>query len=65
MLTYHLGPETVLLAVKIRFSPTLTVAELEQAVDDLEARVRARVPIMKRIFVEPDGDYVDRGKTGP
>jgi cation diffusion facilitator family transporter len=65
MLTYHLGPETVLLALKIRFSPTLTVAELEQAVDDLEARVRARVPIMKRIFVEPDGDYLDRARTVP
>jgi cation diffusion facilitator family transporter len=61
MLTYHLGPETVLLALKIRFAATLTVTELEKAVDDLEARVRARVPIMKRIFVEPDGDYVDRG----
>jgi hypothetical protein len=36
------------------------VAQLEQAVDELEARVRARVPVMKRIFVEPDSDYVDR-----
>jgi cation diffusion facilitator family transporter len=57
MLTYHLGPETVLLALKIRFRSTLSVAEVESTIDDLEARVRARVPIMKRIFVEPDGDY--------
>jgi cation diffusion facilitator family transporter len=58
MLTYHLGPETVLLALKIRFRRDLSVDEVEKAVDDLEARVRARVPIMRRIFVEPDGDYV-------
>lgn len=58
MLTYHLGPETVLLALKIRFKATLSVAELEETIDDLEARVRARVPVMKRIFVEADGDYV-------
>jgi cation diffusion facilitator family transporter len=58
MLTYHLGPETVLLALKIRFDSRLSVAELEQAIDDLEARVRTRVPVMKKIFVEPDGDYV-------
>jgi cation diffusion facilitator family transporter len=57
MLTYHLGPDTVLLALKIRFRRDLTVDEMERTVDDLEARVRARVPIMKRIFVEPDGDY--------
>jgi cation diffusion facilitator family transporter len=63
MLTYHLGPDTVLLALKIRFAADLSVAEVEQAVDDLEARVRERVPIMKRIFVEPDGDYVEGGKA--
>jgi cation diffusion facilitator family transporter len=59
MLTYHLGPDTALLALKVRFRPDLTVAQVEQVVDDLEARVRAQVPIMKRIFVEPDGDYVE------
>lgn len=62
MLTYHLGPETVLLALKIRFQGTLSVAQVETAIDDLEARVRARVPIMKRIFVEPDGDYSGSAK---
>jgi cation diffusion facilitator family transporter len=64
MLTYHLGPETVLLALKVRFHHDLTVAEVEAAVDDIEARVRARVPIMRRIFVEPDGDYVDKHPAG-
>jgi len=59
MLTYHLGPDSVILALKIRFHRDLSVDELEKAVDDIEARVRARVPIMKRIFVEPDGDHVE------
>jgi cation diffusion facilitator family transporter len=59
MLTYHLGPETVLLALKVRFHASLSVAELEKTIDDLEARVRERVPLMKRIFVEPDSDYAD------
>jgi cation diffusion facilitator family transporter len=60
MLTYHLGPETVLLALKVRFAPQLSVSEVEQVVDELEARVRKDQPIMKRIFVEPDGDYVEK-----
>lgn len=64
MLTYHLGPQTVLLALKIRFARELSVTEMEKTVDDLEARVRARVPIMKRIFVEPDGDYPDGAQAG-
>jgi cation diffusion facilitator family transporter len=64
MLTYYLGPETVLLALKIRFRHDLSIAEVEKAIDDLEARVRAQVPIMRRIFVEADGDYAERTATG-
>jgi cation diffusion facilitator family transporter len=59
MLTMHLGPETVLLALKVRFEPRLTVSEVEKVIDDVEERVRASVPTMKKIFVEPDGDYVE------
>jgi cation diffusion facilitator family transporter len=65
MLTLHLGPETVLLALKVRFAPQLTVPDVEKVIDELEARVRERVPIMKRIFVEPDGDYIDPTKKQP
>jgi cation diffusion facilitator family transporter len=59
MLTYHLGPDTVLMALKVRFSPRTPVEEIERITDDLEARVRAELPMMKRIFVEADGDYAD------
>jgi divalent metal cation (Fe/Co/Zn/Cd) transporter len=62
MLTHHLGPETVLLALKIRFRRDLPLEAIERAIDDLETRVRVRVPIMKRIFVEPDGDFVERSR---
>lgn len=57
MLTYHLGPDTVLLALKVRFASRLQLAEVEATVDQMEAGIRAAVPAMKRIFVEPDGDY--------
>jgi cation diffusion facilitator family transporter len=60
MLTYHLGPDTVLLALKVRFAPGLQLSEVEAAVDQMEASIRAAVPTMKRIFVEPDGDYVEK-----
>jgi divalent metal cation (Fe/Co/Zn/Cd) transporter len=57
MLSYHLGPDTVLLALKIRFAPRTPVEEIERITDELEARVRTELPMMKRIFVEADGDY--------
>jgi cation diffusion facilitator family transporter len=57
MLTYHLGPDTVLMALKVRFAPHTPVEDIERITDDLEARVRAQLPMMKKIFVEADGDY--------
>jgi cation diffusion facilitator family transporter len=57
MLTMHLGPDTIVLALKVRFRPGMRVEELEQVTDALEERVRAELPQMRRIFVEADSDY--------
>ena len=53
----HLGPEAVILALKVRFRPQMLLEELETVIDDIETRVRAEMPEMKKIFVEPDSDY--------
>ncbi len=57
LLSLHLGPDAVLLALKVRFSPELGLRELEQAINDLEERIRSALPEMKKIFVEPDSHY--------
>lgn len=57
MLTLHLGPDTILLALKIRFLRGSTIEDVERVTNELEERVRAAVPEMKRIFVEADGQY--------
>jgi divalent metal cation (Fe/Co/Zn/Cd) transporter len=64
-LTMHLGPEEVFLALDVKFSPTLTVAELSKAIVRLETNIREAHPQVKRIFVEaksafnPDDVFVD------
>jgi hypothetical protein len=57
----HLGRDTILLAVKVRFRDGMSVGEIESAINTLEERIRTAVPEMTRIFVEPDGFY-DRKK---
>ncbi|GAA5150597.1 MULTISPECIES: cation diffusion facilitator family transporter [Amycolatopsis] len=54
--TQYLGPEELLVAAKLALAPNLTVAEVAQAIDDAEARVRAKVPIARLIYLEPDLD---------
>jgi cation diffusion facilitator family transporter len=57
LLSLHLGPNSVLLALKVRFAPELGLPELERAINELEERIRSALPQMKKIFVEPDSRY--------
>src|SRR5262249_46453115 len=57
LLSMHLGPSAIVMALKVRVDPQTRVHTLEKIIDDLEERVRAKYPEMKQIFVEPDSDY--------
>lgn len=50
----HLGPEDLLVAVKVDYDHHLSVAELAKAIDDTEVAMRAAVPAAKTIYIEPD-----------
>jgi cation diffusion facilitator family transporter len=52
--TLLVGPEDVLVAAKLEFAADLDMAALARAVDAAEARVRARVPTVRLMFLEPD-----------
>jgi len=52
--TEHLGPDEVLVAAKLEFSPDLTIRDLARVVDRVEAAVRAAVPEVGPIYLEPD-----------
>ena len=56
LLTLHLGPDMIVLAMKVAFKPEATVPEVEKVTDAVEARIRAAIPEMKKIFIEPDSD---------
>jgi len=61
LLTMHLGPDFVVLAMKIAFKPELRLSEVEDVVNELERRIREKQPEMKKIFVEPDSHGDMRG----
>lgn len=52
--TMHLGPEEILVAAKIEVPGAATAAEVADAIDDAEQRVRAAVPYASLIYLEPD-----------
>ncbi|GLY01170.1 MULTISPECIES: cation diffusion facilitator family transporter [Actinoplanes] len=56
MKTLHLGPEELLVALKIAVPRSETAAEVATHIDETEARIREAVPIARVIYIEPDID---------
>lgn len=54
MRTLHLGPDELLVAIKVEFDASLDVPGLAAAIDDLESAIRRQTPIAGVIYVEPD-----------
>ena len=52
--TQHLGPEDVLVAVKLEFDPSLSFADLAAAIDVAEEQLRSAYPAARLVFIEPD-----------
>jgi cation diffusion facilitator family transporter len=52
--TLHLGPEELLVAAKIEVPAASSAADVAEAIDAAEQRVRAAVPIARVIYLEPD-----------
>ena len=52
VLTMHLGPEDVLLNLSVDFRDALSSNEVEAAISELEATIKARFPQIRRVFIE-------------
>ncbi len=54
MRTLHLGPDELLVAIKVEFDRGLDLGALASAINDLESAIRRQTPIARMIYVEPD-----------
>jgi cation diffusion facilitator family transporter len=50
----HLGPDELLVAAKVEFSPDLSFAELAERIDGAEVVLRTVVPSARFVYLEPD-----------
>lgn len=54
MKTLYLGPDELLVGAKVAFAGATRMSDVANAIDALEARVRAVVPVARVIYIEPD-----------
>jgi divalent metal cation (Fe/Co/Zn/Cd) transporter len=58
--TLYLGPDEMMVAAKVAFARATRLADVATAIDQMEADIRARVPVARVIYIEPDV-YLPRG----
>ncbi|MEV4755051.1 cation diffusion facilitator family transporter [Micromonospora sp. NPDC049559] len=61
LLTMQLGPDDVLVAAKVDFADDASGAEIENAADEAERRLRVRYPAIRYVFLDPTRGGLPRG----
>ena len=63
MRTLHLGPDQMLVAAKLELEPSLDFRGVARALNEIESAVRARIPSVGIMYLEPD--VHDEGRPPP
>lgn len=61
ILTFHVGPDVVILAMKVGFDKDMKADAIEECINEAERRIRAELPLMRKIFIEVDANGDGRG----
>ena len=56
----QLGPDNILIGVKLEFVSNLKTIQISEKINEYEAEIRSKHPIIKGIFIEPDIYLKDR-----
>ncbi len=54
VLTMHMGPEFILVNLSVKFENRVTSEEFERGMAKLDKDIKAKHPLVKRIFMEPE-----------
>lgn len=52
IITLHMGPEFVLVNMRVRLDDTIPARAVEQVTEDLEEQIQARFPLVKQVYVK-------------
>jgi cation diffusion facilitator family transporter len=53
LLTMRLGPEELIVAATVAFSDDISADDAENLADDVDRRLRERVPVVRHVFLDP------------
>ncbi|MBO0808558.1 MAG: cation transporter, partial [Actinobacteria bacterium] len=51
--TMHLGPDSLIVAARVALSDDITVGQAEDLADDIDRRLKEKLPLEPHVFVDP------------
>lgn len=54
VLTMHMGPKYILVTISLDFDDTLSAAQVERTVSEIDASIKAALPLAKKVFIEAE-----------
>ncbi len=60
VITLHMGPEDLLVAISAEFKDGLRVGKIEEAVSEINEQIKSAVPTVSRVFVEVEEGQLHR-----
>jgi cation diffusion facilitator family transporter len=54
LLTMHMGPEFILVNISVDFRDPITAPGIEEAVSEIDARIKQAFPAVRRVFIEAE-----------
>jgi cation diffusion facilitator family transporter len=64
VLTMHMGPEFILVNISVDFRDPIAAPGIEEAVSEIDSRIREAFPAVRRIFIEAEARAAEDAKTG-
>ena len=64
VLTMRLAPDEVLVAARVELDPDVPGSEIEEAADQVEARIRQELPDVRHVFIDPT-PHPERSEVRP
>jgi cation diffusion facilitator family transporter len=60
VLTLHMGPEFILANISLEFSDNLETVQLEKIIREIDRKIKANYPRVKRVFIEAEDHTPDK-----
>jgi divalent metal cation (Fe/Co/Zn/Cd) transporter len=60
----HIGPDSIIVAARVALNDEITADQTEDLADDIDRRLREKLPMAPHVFIDPTQTAKAAGRAG-